>query len=407
MTTEYDVIVVGARCAGSATAMLLARRGYRVLVVDKATFPSDTVSTHILHPPGVAALRRWGLLDRMAATGCPPFARYSFDFGPFKIAGSPRPADGTHEAFCPRRTVLDYLLVEAAVAAGAELREHFSVEELLFEDGRVAGIRGHGAGGAAVTERARVVVGADGRHSPVAKAVEAPRYHEEPTIAVGYYAYWSGLPVEGFEAYVRPPRAFAAAPTHDHLTMVVVNWPRVEFAANRGDIEGSCLKAFDLVPEFAERIRSATRKSRYVGIGDLPNFFRKPYGPGWALVGDAGQHKDPITAQGISDAFRDAEALVEALDETFSGHRGYDEAMSQYQGTRDERALPMFEFTCDLARLEPPPPEMQQLLTAVATSQEAMDGFVSVVAGTLPVPEFFGPENIARVMSGAMSATAT
>ncbi|MFC5729546.1 MULTISPECIES: NAD(P)/FAD-dependent oxidoreductase [Nocardioides] len=405
MSTEYDVIVVGARCAGSATAMLLARMGYRVLVVDKATFPSDTVSTHILHPPGVAALTRWGLIDRLAATGCPPLTSYSFDFGPFRIAGSPRSDDGVYDALCPRRTVLDYLLVEAAVAAGAELRERFSVDDLLVEDGRVAGVRGHGAGGKAVTERARVVVGADGRHSLVAKAVQAPRYHEAQTIAVAYYAYWSGLPAEGFEAYVRPPRAFGVAPTHDDLTMVTVNWPRAEFTVNRGDVEGTCLKAFELVPEFAERIRSATRETRYVGTGDLPNFFSKPYGPGWALVGDAGQHKDPITAQGISDAFRDAEVLVAALDETFSGRRGYDEAMSQYQVTRDERALPMFEFTCDLARLQPPPPEMQQLLAAVATSQEAMDGFVSVVAGTLPVPEFFGPENTARIMSGATSAT--
>lgn len=405
MTTQYDVIVVGARCAGSATAMLLARTGYRVLVVDRATFPSDTVSTHILHPPGVAALKRWGLLDRLAVTGCPPFLDYSFDFGPFRIAGSPRADDGAHEAFCPRRTVLDYLLVEAAVAAGAELRERFSVDDLLVEDGRVVGVRGHGAGGKAVTERARVVVGADGRHSLVARAVRASRYHEQPTIAVGYYAYWSGLPAHGFEAYIRPPRAFGVAPTNDDLTMVVVNWPRAEFAANRGDIEGTCLRAFELVPEFAERIQGATRETRYAGTGDLPNYFCKPYGPGWALVGDAGQHKDPITAQGISDAFRDAETLVASLDATLSGRRGYDDAMSRYHVARDERALPMFEFTCDLARLQPPPPEMQQLLAAVATSQEAMDGFVSVVAGTLPVPEFFGPENTARIVSGATPAT--
>ncbi|HEX7195289.1 MAG TPA: NAD(P)/FAD-dependent oxidoreductase [Candidatus Limnocylindria bacterium] len=405
MSTQYDVIVVGGRCAGSATAMLLARAGYRVLVVDKTTFPSDTISTHILHPPGVAALKRWGLLDRLATTGCPPFADYSFDFGPFRIAGSPGADDGASEAFCPRRTVLDYLLVEAAVAAGAELRERFSVDDLLVENGRVAGVRGHGAGGKAVTERARVVVGADGRRSLVAKAVRASRYHEQPTIAVAYYAYWSGLPADGFEAYIRPPRAFGVAPTNDDLTMVTVNWPRAEFAANRGDIEGTCLKAFELVPEFAKRIRSATRETRYTGTGDLPNYFCKPYGPGWALVGDAGQHKDPITAQGISDAFQDAEALVAALDATLSGRRGYDEAMDQYQGARDERALPMFEFTCDLARLQPPPPEMQQLLAAVATSQEAMDGFVSVVAGTLPVPDFFGPENTARIIAGATSAS--
>jgi 2-polyprenyl-6-methoxyphenol hydroxylase-like FAD-dependent oxidoreductase len=401
MSREYDAIIVGARCAGAPTAMLLARRGYRVLLVDRATFPSDTMSTHIVHPPGVAALKRWGLLDRLASTGCPPLTSYSFDFGPIRIAGSLRPDDGVARAYCPRRTVLDYLLVEAAVAAGAELRERFTADEVLIEDGRVTGLRGHAAGGAAVTERARVVVGADGRHSLVAKAVQAPRYHERPTIAAGYYAYWSGLPAEGFEGYIRPPRAIGVAPTNDGLTMVTVNWPRTAFKANRRDVEGTCARAFALVPELAERLRAATRETRFVGTGDLPNFFRKPYGPGWALVGDAGYHKDPITAQGISDAFRDAEALAAGLDDALVGRRGFDNAMAELQQTRDERALPMYEFTCDLARLEPPPPELRRLLGAVQTSQEAMDGFVSVIAGTVPVPEFFGPENTERIMAGA------
>ena len=134
MGKEYDAIIVGARCAGSPTAMLLARKGYRVLIVDKATFPSDTMSTHLVHPPGVAALKRWGLLERLEATGCPPITQYSYDFGPLTISGSAQPADGVSEAYCPRRIVLDELLVEAAVAAGAELREGFSVDEILVED---------------------------------------------------------------------------------------------------------------------------------------------------------------------------------------------------------------------------------------------------------------------------------
>jgi 2-polyprenyl-6-methoxyphenol hydroxylase-like FAD-dependent oxidoreductase len=405
MSREHDVIIVGARCAGSPTAMLLARKGYRVLLVDRAAFPSDTISTHFVHPPGVAALQRWGLLDQLTSTGCPPVTSYSFDLGPIRIVGSLRPEDGVSHAYCPRRTVLDYLLVEAAVAAGAELRERFTVDEILIEDGHVTGLRGHTTGGATTTERARVVVGADGRRSLVANAVQAPRYHERPTIAAGYYAYWSGLPAETFEGYIRPPRAFGVAPTNDGLTMVGVNWPRTELAANRRDVEGTCARAFERVPEFAERVRAATRETRFVGTGDLPNYFRRPYGPGWALVGDAGYHKDPITAQGISDAFRDAEALAAGLDDALSGRRGYDEAMAEYQQTRDERALPMFEFTCDLARLKAPRPELQQLLGAVQTSQAAMDGFVSVIAGTVRVPEFFGPENIERIMAGAATGT--
>ena len=401
MSPEYDAIIVGARCAGAPTAMLLAHKGYRVLLVDRATFPSDTMSTHIIHPPGISALKRWGLLDRLASTGCPPMAGYSFDFGPIKITGSLRPDDGVATAYCPRRTVLDYLLVEAAVAAGTELRERFTADEVLIEDGRVTGLHGHTAGGATITERARVVVGADGRHSLVAKAGQAPRYHERPPIAAGYYAYWSGLPAEGFQGYIRPPRAIGVAPTNDGLTMVTINWPGTEFEANRRDVEGTFARAFGLVPEFAERLRAATRETRIVGTGDLPNYFRKPYGPGWALVGDAGYHKDPITAQGISDAFRDAEGLAAALDDALSGRRGFDDAMASYQQTRDQRALPMYEFTCDLARLERPPPELQRLLGAVQTSQEAMDAFVSVIAGTVPVPEFFGPDNTQRIMAGA------
>ena len=147
--TTYDVIVSGARCAGAPTAMLLARKGYRVLLVDRVTFPSDTVSTHLVHPPGVAALTRWGLAERLAATGCPPITRYTFDVGPV-VTGSP----GT--AFGPRRTVLDKLLVDAAAEAGAEVREGFTVDDVVVEDGIVVGIRGHAPGGGTVLERARV-----------------------------------------------------------------------------------------------------------------------------------------------------------------------------------------------------------------------------------------------------------
>jgi flavin-dependent dehydrogenase len=404
MSTGYDAIVVGARCAGSPTAMLLARLGHRVLLVDKTTFPSDTMSTHVIHPPGVASLARWGLLRRLLATGCPPIGRYSYDFGPFTIGGAPIPADGIAEAYGPRRYVLDTLLVGAAVEAGAELREAFTVEEVLFDDGgRVSGIRGHGRHGGTVTERARVVVGADGRHSLVAKAVRPEHYHEVPALESPFYAYGSGLPVDGFEIYVRggDGRGWAALPTHDDLTCVVEGWPRAEFAEHKSDVEGTYLRTFELAPEFAERVRGATRETRFVGPGDLPNYFRKPYGPGWALVGDAGYHKDPITAFGITDAFRDAELLAAALDDVFAGRRSSEEAMAGYQRARDEEALPIFEFTCEFARLAPPPPEMQQLLGAALGNQDAMDGFVSVTAGTLPAPEFFAPENVGRIMAGA------
>ena len=281
MSTDYDAIVVGARCGGSPTAMLLARNGYRVLLVDKATFPSDTMSTHLAHPPAVAALDRWGILEQLEATNCPPITRYSFDFGPVSVAGTPRPSNGTDRAYCPRRIVLDALLVEAAAAAGAEVREAFAVEEVVVEDGRVTGIRGHAKGGETVTERAKVVVGADGRHSRVVKAVEPEAYNEVPPLAPAYYAYWSGLPTDGFDTYIRAEsgRGWAAIPTHDGLTCVVQGTPQEDFGTTKKDVEGTYLKGFELAPEFAERINGAKRESGFMGAGDLSGYFRKPYGP--------------------------------------------------------------------------------------------------------------------------------
>jgi 2-polyprenyl-6-methoxyphenol hydroxylase-like FAD-dependent oxidoreductase len=403
MRTEYDAIVVGARCAGSPVAMLLARRGYRVLVVDRATFPSDTVSTHLVHAKGVAALERWGLLDEMAATGCPPIEKYSFDFGPFTIAGHPRSVDGVATAYAPRRIVLDKILVDAAAAAGAEVREGFTVEEMLLEDGAVVGIRGHGEGGASVTERARIVIGADGRNSHVAKAVHPEQYHDKPMLQWGTYTYWSGLPVDGMEVVIRPERGWAAIPTNDDLTMLVMGWPYAEAAAFKADVEGNYLKTLELVPQVAERVRAATRVERFAG-GSVANFFRKPFGPGWALVGDAGYNKDPITAQGISDAFHDAERCASALDQVFAGGRPFDEVMAEYQRDRDVRAIPIYEFTTQLARLEPPPPELQQLLGAVHGNADAMDAFVSVIAGSVSPVDFFAPEHVGRIMAGAVAA---
>jgi 2-polyprenyl-6-methoxyphenol hydroxylase-like FAD-dependent oxidoreductase len=397
---RYDAIVVGARCAGSPTAMLLARRGHKVLVVDRATFPSDTVSTHLLHPPGVASLRRWGLLERLEATGCPPIDTYAFDFGPFTISGAPG-TDDAPVAYGPRRTVLDKLLVDAAAEAGAEVREGFTVQEVVVTDGRVTGIRGHDGNGRTVTERGRVVVGADGRHSHVARAVGPEQYHERPQLLCGYYSYWSGLPMNGrFETWIRPDRGFAAWPTHDDLTLVIGGWPYAELEANRDDVEGNFLVMLEMAPAFAERVRAATRQERFVGTA-VPNYFRKPYGAGWALVGDAGYNKDFITAQGMHDAFRDAELCATALDEAFSGARSFEDAMADYQLTRDRQVLPMYELTCEFATLEPPPPELQQLLGAVHGNQEAMDAFARVMAGVTSPAEFFSEQNVDRILANA------
>jgi 2-polyprenyl-6-methoxyphenol hydroxylase-like FAD-dependent oxidoreductase len=394
---RYDVIVVGARCAGSPTAMLLARKGYKVLVVDKATFPSDTISTHLIHPPGVNLLSRWGLLDKVVATGCPPIDTYAFDFGPLVLSGSPASHEGP-VAYAPRRTVLDKLLVDAASAAGAEVREGFTVEEILFDGDRVTGIRGR-SGGASVTESARVVIGADGRYSTVVKAVRARAYDEKPQLLAAYYTYWSGLPIGGrFEVYVRPRRGFAAWPTNDGLTLLVAGWPFDELEANRGDFEVHYLKTIEMAPAIAGRLRGARREERFYGTA-VPNFFRKPFGPGWALVGDAGYNKDFITAFGITDAFLSVDLLVSALDAVFSGGRSFDEAMGEYQAKRDEHAHPRYEFTTMLAMLQPPPPELVRILSAAQGNQAAMDAFARVNAHVDSPAGFFSPANVERILA--------
>ncbi len=395
---RYDAIVVGARCAGAATAMLLAGKGYDVLLADRASFPSDTVSTHVIHPPGLTALRRWGLLDDLVATGCPRLPAYTFDFGPLVITGTPSAADGIAGGYAPRRIVLDDLLVRAAEKAGAELREGFSVTELIIDGGRVAGVRGHARGGLEVSEYARVVIGADGVHSRVAEQVNAPRYREGPVLASAYYAYWSGVPAAGARWMIRPGRGFGMIPTNDDLTLVLAAWPQAEVAQVKQDLQGNYL--CEVTATLGDRLDGGRQETRVVGEG-VPNRFRTPYGPGWALVGDAGYAKDPVTAQGITDAFHDAEMCAGALDAAWHGSRGYDEALGEYQQHRDERVLPMYEFTGQLADLAvPPPPQMQQLLGAIAGNQKAMDDFTSMFAGALPVPEFFNPAHI-RSLTGA------
>lgn len=354
----YDVIVVGARCAGSPTAMLLARRGYRVLLLDRAAFPSDTYRNHFIQQTGVALLHRWGLLDRVAASNCPPIRAFITDLGDGPLVEPIESADGIDAAYAPRRVVLDAILAEAAVLAGAELRERFTVDELLWEDGRVVGIRGRDSDGSVVTERARLVVGADGAHSLVAKAVQAPQYNERPALTFAYYSYFSDVPLGGLEAWILPARAYINFPTNDGLSCVAIQAPVGGFQAFRADIEGNFFRALDEVPLLAERVRAGRREERWYGTADLPNFFRRPYGPGWALVGDAGYHKDPILAQGISDAFRDAELLTEAIDAGFSGRAPVDDTLAAYEQQRNAAALPGYEANCASAALMPPPQEV-------------------------------------------------
>lgn len=406
MAAKYDVIIVGARCAGSPTAMLLAKRGYKVLLLDRAGFPSDTLSTHYIHQPGVAALQEWGLLDALVASGCPPIARQRLDLGLLVLEGAPPPVNGVAHAFAPRRTVLDHLLVQAAAAAGAEVREHFTVEGLTTEGGRVTGIQGQTTDGAAVTEAAQLVIGADGMRSLVARAVAAETYNAHPAMTCAFYTYWECVPAEAAELYARPGHMLIAAPTHHGLTLTIAYWPVAEFPRVSAGTEAHFLEALQLAPDLAGRVNAGRRVEPFRGTLDLPNYFRRSHGPGWALVGDAGYHKDPILAQGISDAFRDAKLLAGAVDAGLSSTRPLDDALADYESRRNAASAEGYANTLNFARLEPPPAELQALMGALQGNQPQTDRFFGTIAGSVSSREFFTPENIGRIMAGAAGANA-
>jgi flavin-dependent dehydrogenase len=363
----YDAIVVGARCAGSPTAMLLARKGYRVLLVDKGSFPSDIMSTHYIHPPGVARLKQWGLLDRLHATGCPPITELNIDMGGVSFSPPPPSPDmpPPPPAYCPRRTILDSLLVQAAVEAGAELRENVSVKELARDGDRVTGIR---------TERgvdeASIVIGADGMHSFVAKAVGAPEYNTRPSLSFGYYNYWSNVALHGAELHFTLNGGVLAFPTHNDQYCIAVGGSVELFHEFRTDIPGNYWKIIESIPSLHEAMRNAEAEERYIGTIDQPNFFRKPYGPGWALVGDAGYHRDFVTGLGITDAFRDAELLTDAIDDGLAGRKPIDQALAGYESARNEIAEPLYDFTLQLLSGEPP--SMEQFLGFGVAMQKMM-----------------------------------
>lgn len=384
--------------------MLLARQGHRVLLVDKAALPADTLSTHYIQQRGVALLAKWGLLDRLAATGCPPIRGVDFDFGPFVIKGDPPPAGAIADAFAPRRKVLDTELQKAAVEAGAELRDSTTVDSLIWQGDRVAGVRLRGPGGSVSEERSELLIGADGYRSSVARMVGAITYNERPTFTCFYYSYFRDVPIHRSEIYVRPQCVTISFPTNDGLALVLVVKPASAFAAFKSDIEAGFFEAVDTAPSVAARLRAGRREERYYGTGDSPNFFRKPYGNGWALIGDAGYHRDACTAQGISDAFLSADLVAQAYRDVAAGHLSPEVAFGAYEAVRNERAMPMYEITCQRASFAPPPRDAMALLHAVSRNPAQSDRFAGVDAGTVEVQDFFSPQNAGAIMAGAAAA---
>jgi flavin-dependent dehydrogenase len=377
----WDVIVVGARCAGSPLAMLLARKGYRVLLLDRATFPSDTISSHLVHQTGLARMKGWGLLDDLMATGCPTFTSSSFNMRAGVITGNLIPADDVGFACIPRRHVLDTMLVRAAENAGAELREGFGLTELIFDDDRVVGITGAGPGGHKVTERAALVVGADGRNSTVAKLVGATKYRDDGPRTIQYYSYWSGTDHPDPVIYTREDWGVAVGPTHDGLLIMSMGATRANLSRFRADLDTGYQERINTIPELADRVAGGRREEPFKGLVEVPNFYRESHGPGWALAGDAGYYRDPVTAQGISDAFRDADALAEAIDGGLSAREDLDQALAGYQRDRDVATEAMYGWTLVSVKFAPDQETTRAFLGQVASDPELSQIFVNLNAG--------------------------
>jgi len=401
----YDAIVIGARCAGAATAMLLARRGHRVLLVDRTTFPSDIPHGHLIHRRGPQRLAQWGVLDRVLATGCPALTTITLEAGDTTLVARDVQSGGVPAACGPRRTAIDRVLADAAVEAGAELRTGFSVESLTQDGDRVTGIRGGDRRAATVaTEQATIVIGADGRNSHVARAVGAAAYEEVPALTCWYFSYWADVSHDGLEIYDRHGRAVFAFPTNDGLFAVFAAWPASELATVRADIEREFLATIDGVPQLGQRVRSGRRAERFYGATDLRNFLRKPHGPGWALVGDAGCHKDPYLALGMCDAFRDAELLANAVDDGLSGRRALGDALAEYERLRNEATLPDYRANLERARFTPLTPQERQLRSALEGNPEATRQLFLTIEGFAPREAFFNPDNMARLFGAPAAA---
>ena len=342
-----DAIIVGGRAAGSSLAMLLARRGRRVIVLDRAAFPSDTMSTHFFWPRTTAFLKDWGLLDRLVASGCPPITRVRVTMADFEYGGAPSEVRGVATMYCPRRTVLDAMLVEAAREAGAEVREGVTVCDVLWCDGRAAGVVAHDAQGNGLELRARIVIGADGMNSRIARAIAAPYKVYEDAVTFAFYAYWDDVPLDHFGSHRSAGSRVLEFPTHNRQTCIYVGWPMARYPELKSNIEQAYLDEITGAWGVRERAKKGRRATNVIGSSRLPNFYRRSAGPGWALVGDAAYHKDPTTGMGIADAFLGAELLAQAVDNGVQhmSDACLDESTQAYDSQLYEQTRFIFDWT--------------------------------------------------------------
>jgi flavin-dependent dehydrogenase len=371
---RHDVVVVGARAAGAATALLLARLGHDVVVVDRAAFPSDTLSTHQIARSGVVQLRRWGLLPAVLASGAPPIRQVTFNADGGSVTRTVKHRAGVDFLVAPRRHVLDTIVAGAAGRAGADVRHEVTVTGVRLDDtGRATGVYGRDATGSSVEIAARFVVGADGLRSRVARSVGADVVEYRGDHGAVQYAYFAGLPWPAIEFFAGDRSLAGVFPTNGGEACIWVCTPSADAhaarrrAASRADAIGELLGR--AAPALAARLRGARRTSPGFGMLRMPNHIRRAVGPGWALVGDAGYHRDAVTGHGISDAFRDAELLAAALHQTLCGQADDTTALAGYQRQRDSALREIFELTCALAAY-PPVPEFVQLQRRLSAAIE-------------------------------------
>jgi 2-polyprenyl-6-methoxyphenol hydroxylase-like FAD-dependent oxidoreductase len=352
------VVVVGARAAGAATALLLARLGHDVVLVDRATFPADTLSTHQIARPGVVQLHRWGLLDAVMASGTPAIREVTFTTLGESVTRQVKDTAGVDFLVAPRRYILDTILAEAAAQAGAQLRMGVSVTNVRHDSaGRTSGVRGRDASGAPIAINARFVVGADGLASRVARVVGAGVTERHRDGGAVQYAYYAGLPWRGIELTAADHALAGVFPTHDGQACIWIGTPSADAVAARrragSRTDGFTAQLQQAAPELVERLHNGRRVSPITGMLRSPNFVRQAHGAGWALVGDAGYHRDPVTGHGLSDAYRDAELLAAALHQALRGDADENAALATYAYTRDQALREVFELTSALAAYPP------------------------------------------------------
>jgi flavin-dependent dehydrogenase len=389
----WDVIVVGARCAGAATALLLARRGQRVLLLDRATFPSETMSTLYIHQPGVALLHRWNVLAPVIASGCPPITAVTHQVEDVRLHAPITSVGEVDATYAPRRRVMDQILAEAAVEAGAEFRPGCSLLDIAFEDGRAVGVRLRTDRGSLVTERAHLIVGADGMGSRVAETVRARIVIEDPRMTCIYYTGWTGIPAE-FTMRERPGSWVATVPTHDGVTLVLTYFPQDRFREIRTDplaAHRERVRAF--APELADQLAGGEQVEKLIGTANQRNFFRQANGPGWVLIGDAGHHRDSITARGISNAFIQAELLDEELAGDLADRPRLDAALSRFAERRDDALMEGYRSTLESARLHVDGPRLRMLRVINAMPGQT-ERFFALSGGLISMEEFMTPELI-------------